>query len=552
MKTYAQSSPTVPAPYSIKSNDSVLVYDIPYATIAKTDLWRDGVTQNGCFQIANYTTTDFPPSADSITMVMRIYHKKYPGGVLPSNIPVHLFLTGGGYLPTAKGIQFMTAGSKNDLLARYYAMNGFISVVIDYRKGWDVKTANPYNSFPINLAFGWNVCPCESNNSCKPFTFMEATYRMVQDIRAAHRKLLSYKTYLNIDPNNIYYGGISTGAIAVMSAAFASDDLPNYNEYTNNSGRTLSNITSCGPIDKFGVPLANGEIFAVRGLYCGAVGIRNTDFIEQTDGVQLLTIAHGEVDDVINKCVGNLMGITFGYRPGTNDETNDIHLRQYGIRNIYAKYATLTNCYANFNEYQNTGHGFQGDDTQKMKCYEGSPLIPCSPSFNPTDVQQGRLYVKDIATPLYNKTVNDYFVLGQTNNKYYRNISNATSCAVCSYSTFTPPACNPPTNGLSPTNTSSSSRVNTIDGQLSSYKFVYPNPVTDKINVQLPILEDSNQNFDYQINIYDVSGNIVKNAVFDSNNSMVQLSCANLPAGIYFIHLSINNIHVSSEKIIKQ
>jgi hypothetical protein len=106
-KSLSQTVPTVPQPYVIKSvsTDSLLIYDIPYANIAKTDLWRDGITQYDCFKIENYTTVDFPPTSDSITMVMRIYHKKYPNGQLPSNMPVHIFLTGGGYLPDVKGIQ---------------------------------------------------------------------------------------------------------------------------------------------------------------------------------------------------------------------------------------------------------------------------------------------------------------------------------------------------------------------------------------------------------------------------------------------------------------
>ena len=47
----AQTVPTVPMPYVVKSasTDSLLVYDIPYAKVAKTDLWRDGVTN--CFNI---------------------------------------------------------------------------------------------------------------------------------------------------------------------------------------------------------------------------------------------------------------------------------------------------------------------------------------------------------------------------------------------------------------------------------------------------------------------------------------------------------------------
>jgi hypothetical protein len=377
---------------------------------------------------------------------------------------------------------------------------------------------------------------------------------MVQDIRAAHRKILQFKNYLNADPQKVYYGGASTGAIAVMSAAFASDDLPTYNEYQNNSGRNLSANNSCGAIDKIGVPLANGEIFKVKGITALAVGIRNTEFIEQTDDVDIMTIAHGQVDDVIDKCVRNLMGITYGYRPGSNDETNDIHLRQYGIRNIYATYSSLTNKYGNFNEYQNTGHGFQGDDTQKMKCYTGTPLImSCSGIFNPTKTQLGKLIVKDLLIPLNSKTNNDYYVQGQTNAKYYRNVSNATSCATCNYTTFSPPVCNPPTSGITQGQDYSSFRFSD-DSEISinqNDRLIYPNPANSIVNVLLPIIEDSEINMEFMVNITDYQGKVIKSQNYGTSQNRIIIPIQELSSGMYIVQLYVNNVLISSEKFIK-
>jgi len=73
--------------------------------------------------------------------------------------------------------------------------------------------------------------------NCSAYTFLEMNYKMLQDTRAAHRKLTNLADSLGIDPNAIFYTGASTGACGVMHAGFAADDMP---QYIGEDGQTLA------------------------------------------------------------------------------------------------------------------------------------------------------------------------------------------------------------------------------------------------------------------------------------------------------------------------
>jgi len=72
-----------------------------------------------------------------------------------------------------------------------------------------------------------------------------------------------------------------------------------------------------------------------------------------------------------------------------------------------------------------------------------------------------------------------------------------------------------------------------IDNVIENIYSIYPNPVNDKLNINL------NKNIDVQISIITISGKVVKK-VTSENKSVVEINTSNLPAGIYFVRVTSN------------
>lgn len=77
---------------------------------------------------------------------------------------------------------------------------------------------------------------------------------------------------------------------------------------------------------------------------------------------------------------------------------------------------------------------------------------------------------------------------------------------------------------------------------------MYPNPVNDKISLHLP---EYIVNEKIIVNIYDVSGKLVKSMFQESKENIIEFSCSELNRGSYFVRVQVNNVSVWFSKFIK-
>ncbi len=140
------------------------------------------VTENITYGSADlYDVLNIPLEFD---IKMNVYE---PMGDTRAKRPVVFMSFGGAYIIGNKNHEDMKAWC--DSLARY----GYVAVSLDYRLGL---------------------------NALSEGSAIRAMYRGVQDTRAAIRYMLEYQNDFRIDPEHIYLGGESAGAINSLHTAF--------------------------------------------------------------------------------------------------------------------------------------------------------------------------------------------------------------------------------------------------------------------------------------------------------------------------------------------
>jgi dienelactone hydrolase len=219
----------------------------------------------------------------------------YPKTDLFKNRPVVMLIHGGAFYIGSK------ESAAESSLATSLAKSGYVVASIDYR-------------------LGFKLLPSDVEMS---------GYRAVQDAHAALRYLAHNAKGLGIDPNQIYVGGTSAGAVASLNVAFMNnDERPERIKKAERDG-TASKIEASGNkyTEKF-------TIKAVANMW-GAVSDLN--IIDKDDKISVLSI-HGTADDIVpyeydhpfkNSMMVNrlLMDKMYGSKP--------IHerLQMLGIRN---------------------------------------------------------------------------------------------------------------------------------------------------------------------------------------------------------------------------
>jgi len=219
----------------------------------------------------------------------------YPKTDIFKNRPLVMLIHGGAFYVGSK------ESAAESSLATSLAKSGYVVASIDYR-------------------LGFKLLPSDVEMS---------GYRAVQDAHAALRYLAYNAKGLGIDPNQIYVGGTSAGAVASLNVAFMNnDERPQRIKQADKEG-AVSKIEASGNkyTDKF-------SIKAVANMW-GAVADLN--IIGKDDKISVLSI-HGTADDVVpfeydhpfrNSLMVNrlLMDKMYGSKP--------IHerLQMLGIRN---------------------------------------------------------------------------------------------------------------------------------------------------------------------------------------------------------------------------
>jgi len=77
---------------------------------------------------------------------------------------------------------------------------------------------------------------------------------------------------------------------------------------------------------------------------------------------------------------------------------------------------------------------------------------------------------------------------------------------------------------------------------------IFPNPTNGRVTIQL---SGKDYNLTNSINVYSVTGSLVKRININNPTNQIELDVSNLPSGTYFIHMHFTNGTVKTEQIIK-
>lgn len=313
---------------------------LTYEEFSNSDLWQNGTSVGtDCFDPDKYSTLT---SATQREMYFIVAYPKLDydkcGEKKATVIDVH----GGGYANTDPNLANLNA-------AKTLARRGFVGVSINYRKGWDIAGADGLTLDQIVQ----NYETCEGDNNLnEPFTFMQVTYRMAQDVRAAHAKVISMGSQWGVNEDRVFYFGVSTGAYAVMHAAYGADNLPGYQKDAT-SGITLQ--SSLGGFDAMVMSGLSTNFPAPAGVVAGAGAIQNANWIGSNfdeAGTDLLLL-HGMEDLAVPYCEGKIDNMD--YSVNTTGGNLD-HLDCDGSGKIYNHVSANTSNKAWLVSHESAGH----------------------------------------------------------------------------------------------------------------------------------------------------------------------------------------------------
>jgi dienelactone hydrolase len=190
---------------------------------------------------------------DSLDLRLDLYQ---PNNDTLTNRPLVLLIHGGAFYVGTRQIPTIK------LLATALAKRGFVVASIDYRLGFKLTTREIERS----------------------------GFRAVQDAHAALRFLSHNADQYRIDPNQVYVGGTSAGAIASLNVAFMDNDERPENVMSNKKSEDMGRIESSGNnfTDQF-------QIKAVASMW-GAV--YDINIIDDDERIPVLSI-HGTADDIV-------------------------------------------------------------------------------------------------------------------------------------------------------------------------------------------------------------------------------------------------------------
>ena len=190
---------------------------------------------------------------ETLDLKLDIY---YPKTDLFKNRPLMMLIHGGAFYIGSK------ESAAEQELATSLAKLGYVVASIDYRLGFKLLSSD------IELS----------------------SYRAVQDAHAALRFLAHNAVGLGIDPNQVYVGGTSAGAMASLNVAFMdNDERPERIKQANKQGR-LTKIEESG--NKY------TEKFTIKAVINLWGGLANLNIIDKNEKISVLSV-HGTADDIV-------------------------------------------------------------------------------------------------------------------------------------------------------------------------------------------------------------------------------------------------------------
>ena len=180
----------------------------------------------------------------------------YPKSDVFKNRPLVMLIHGGAFYVGSK------ESAAEQELATSLARMGYVVASIDYRLGFKLTPTD------IELS----------------------GYRAVQDAHAALRFLSHNAKGLGIDPNQVYVGGTSAGAMASLNLAFMeNEERPERIKQANKEGR-LTKIEESG--NKY------TETFTIKAVVNLWGGLSDLNIIDKNEKISVLSI-HGTADEIV-------------------------------------------------------------------------------------------------------------------------------------------------------------------------------------------------------------------------------------------------------------
>jgi len=180
----------------------------------------------------------------------------YPKTDVFKNRPLVMLIHGGAFYIGSK------ESAAEQELANALAKRGYVVASIDYRLGFKLLPSD------IELS----------------------GYRAMQDANAALRFLAHNAKGLGIDPNQVYVGGTSAGAMASLNVAFMNnDERPERIKQANKEGR-LTKIEESG--NKY------TEKFTIKAVINLWGGLADVNIIDKNEKISVLSV-HGTADEIV-------------------------------------------------------------------------------------------------------------------------------------------------------------------------------------------------------------------------------------------------------------
>jgi hypothetical protein len=180
----------------------------------------------------------------------------YPKTDLFKNRPLVMLIHGGAFYIGSK------ESACEKALATSLAKRGYLVASIDYRLGFKLTPSD------IELS----------------------AYRAIQDANAALRFLAHNAQGLGIDPNQVYVGGTSAGAVASLNTAFMkNDERPKRILEAGLQGKL-------GKIEESGNKYA--ETFTIKAVVNMWGAVSDVNIIDRDENIAVLSI-HGTADDIV-------------------------------------------------------------------------------------------------------------------------------------------------------------------------------------------------------------------------------------------------------------
>ena len=176
------------------------------------------------------------------------------------------------------------AGQRSDMnyMCMEFAKRGFVAATVSYRLGW--------NCDPNAGIFTCAVCGGESAS------LLTAAYCAAQDGKAGIRFLLDDPSVYGVDPDWVFTGGLSAGAITALAIAFM--------DQAEADVLLPGAVAAAGPLDTSGNELTTP--FSIKGVVndCGAVF--NASVIDADEQIGVISF-HDEFDCVVPYGNGNVL-----------------------------------------------------------------------------------------------------------------------------------------------------------------------------------------------------------------------------------------------------